>query len=443
MKRLSFSQLLPFLCACAVLSLASCSKSLTDLGYESQFTSSSRDIWQPNTSYGTMSWSPVPSGGFFAGGSYTTHYKFDSHKLINDANVNNLFKAYVNIKTQVLQNFYADMNTQTFAKTAFSKEYAPLCSPDILSATDRFALSNTGSAIGGWQIFKPTPGLDEPNAKYTIAYEGDDWFSVKSADNNVGVRLRIVLTPDKLRPIIVAVDNPAFGISVNQAANTDLGKGYPYTKKFILGLTITGLNIFSWLNKTFARESGAKQGEAITQAHFEHFFQTNIAQREQLLSNFYSELRSPKFTKHKFSNRYTTWLNYDIDQTAYTSKDKKHNKRLGKWNAFTADSDTQQIIYEGDDWFRLAVEQPDTSLNTPSLQDIHVRIVTFGRDKRPVIVGLFNPQTNISAGADIAKYIMPPYFSIWRKQPPTQSIDTAHRPSNYTSHRSHYTSANN
>lgn len=443
MKRLSLPQVLPFLCACAVLLLTSCSKSLTDLGYESQFTSSSNDIWRPNTSYSTSSWSPVPSSGYFAGGFYTTHYKFDSHKLITDANVDNLFKAHVNIKTQVLQNFYADMNTQTFAKTAFSKEYAPLCSPDILSATDRFAFSNTGSAIGGWQIFKPMPGLDTKEAKYDIAYEGDDWFSITPAGDDTKVRLKVVLTPDKLRPIIVAVDNPAFGISVNQAANTDLGKGYPYTKKFILGLTITGLNIFSWLNKTFARESGAKQGEAITQAHFEHFLQTNIAQREQLLSNFYSELRSPKFNKHKFSNKYTTWLNYDIDQTAYTSKDKKHNKRLGKWNAFTADSDTQQIIYEGDDWFRLAVEQPDTSLNTPSLQDIHVRIVTFGRDKRPVIVGLFNPQTNISAGADIAKYIMPPYFSIWRKQPPTQSIDTAHRPSNYTSHRSHYTSANN
>ena len=181
--------------------LCSCSRSLTDIGYSTS---------PINTTVHVNSASAPPIGQ--SRGYVTQPGDYYLYNFVSDVDMEYFYKSRVLIRAAIVQGLYAQMNAQDFKKKSFDKRYASLCSPEVLAAVKEW---RGDSNLGGWQIFKPYPGLDATKMKYEIVYDGDDWFSITPAGDDSKVRLRVVLAGKKLMAVIERNRG---------ASNKDLGK---------------------------------------------------------------------------------------------------------------------------------------------------------------------------------------------------------------------------
>lgn len=361
---------------------ASCSRSLTDLGYSTRYII--YDKWDRRTQ-------PITNPEEYLLLSRTGTYK--TNQIICDEGVRNFLAAQIYFRQNILKDFYAQMNADDFSSDAFAKEYSSLCAPDILAAATTYAKANPDNALGGWQVFKPMPGLDTKKAKYDIAYEGDDWFSITPDGDDVGVRLRIVLTADKLRPVIVAVENLAFDVSAAIEAGSNVGKGYKNVDNYSLGvvrLPLRNQSYFDWLAKKLSHISGVAERGVVTEADITDFYNDMVEDRAMQLTAFISALGATDFNNRQLSHKYGNWLNIDVNRAITANAGKS-----GKWNAFNTDGEKTNIAYEGNNWFRL-------SSDADSTKEIMVQMVLCGNKQLPIITGLNSPADGIALGTDFS-----------------------------------------
>lgn len=395
---------------------ASCSRSLTDLGYETK-TSPNIDDFLFNTTE-----TPPPYRPFYVSNSF----KYDYYTYVADEDIQNIFNAYVSLRLKVLHKFYSEISTDHFYQKTFDKEYATLCSPGIVDAVNNYAKQNPNSAIGGWQILKPTLGLDAPNAEYTIAYEGNDLFSVKPAGDSVGVTLRIELTPDKMRPVIVGVINPAFNVSVFQTifaytgkkkypqpfpVGYRVGKGYKYPLPFSYNATKSYARSEDYsrdLAKTIHKTINGKKLSCITEASFHFFFAGINTARWQLLNSLVAELHDKDFNKQQFTRKHSTMLHLDVAKAIDAASKSESTDKFGKWEAFYVGGTFHDIAYNGNNWYRI------TSMDN-NRKTIYVQmVVSKDKNRTPIITGLSNDDMAINVGADFNTRRLPTK-SWWRR----------------------------
>ena len=385
--------------------LCSCSKSLTDLGYESRAINTSVHVENQflrslNTSvytenYGSFKYS-IPTFYSYSGGYVTHNRSYNIYNVIADEDINNIFKVYVSLRMDVLRDFYSNMSARYFSKKAFDKEYLSLCSPSVWQYASDYAASNNAGDIGGWQIFKPYPGLDAPEAKYQITYEGEDWFEVVPVGDNEKVRLKVVLAGKAMHPVIVEVDNPHFGVNATTDSNADVGKGYEYKQQWNRNGNMTlqrSRAYFDWLTSVISTNCRTKERNFVTEAYMIDFFNRAVQKRLQLLDGFYKDLSSKEFNKKKISGKYNSWIYADVEKAMH-AKTQGNDNALGKWQAFDSNTDEKDISYEGNNWFRIA-EKMDTA------NVVHVQMVYCGKNMQPMVVGLKNPFSGVDVGKDL------------------------------------------
>ncbi|MCH5178132.1 MAG: hypothetical protein J1F13_00500 [Prevotellaceae bacterium] len=322
------------------------------------------------------------------------NYNYNVYSFISDEDVRNLLAAHIYLRESILHDFYARMNTKDFSQVAFNNEFNSLCAPDILAVATNYAKQNPDNALGGWQIFKPMPGLNAIKAENDITYEGNDWFSITPKGDDTKVRLKVVMTPYKMRPVIVAVDNPAFGISATKQAESKLAKGYKNMKKFIYSPAYTfprSKSYFATLSQKISRISDAAQRGVVTEGDFSLFLNQTIKEREQMLTAFLNELSVKDINKHRLSRKYDNWLHADVNKAIISAQENKSDK----WNAFNTGSNTPNIVYEGNNWFRL-------SSDSDKAKDIQVQMILNKDGRTPIITGLVNPDAGIALGTDFS-----------------------------------------
>ena len=381
--------------------VSSCSKSLTDLGYDTQA--------KPDRDYALLNANqpPLHEAPFYR----PTNQNYDVYSYIADEDIQNIFNAYVSLRLKVLHKFYSEISTDYFYQKTFDKEYATLCSPAVVKAAANYAASNPNSSIGGWQILKPTLGLDAPNAEYTIAYEGNDLFSVKPAGDSVGVTLRIELTPDKMRPVIVGVINPAFNVSVFQSIFANVGKGYKYPLPFSYNATKSYARSEDYsrdLARTIHKTVSSKSLHSITEASF-HFFLAGInTARWQLLNSLVEELHNKDFNKQQFTREHSTLLHTNVAKAIDTASNIDKADSLGQWEAFYVGGTFHDIAYNGNNWYRI------TSMDN-NRKTIYVQmVVSKDKDRTPIITGLSNNDMAINVGADFNTRRLPTNSWRWK-----------------------------
>ena len=281
------------------------------------------------------------------------------------------------------------MNTQDFQKKSFYKRYASLCSPEVLKAVKEW---KGDSNLGGWQIFKPYPGLDATKMKYEIAYDGDDWFSITPAGDDSKVRLRVVLAGKKLLPVVVEVDNPAFGVNV--ASSAKVGKGFDFGHGWIAngyGNYRRNEGYMSMLAGIIYDHCADKSRNIVTGDAILTFAKSMSQEQEQLLSGFYKDMAS--YNSASLSKKYKKWLYADVEK-AIAANHREANSALGKWQAFGVGSTTPTVTYEGSNWYRILGAADST-------KDIHIQMVYLERDMRPMIIGLYNKPLGIETGINV------------------------------------------
>lgn len=373
----------------SIVLFVSCSRSLTDLGYGSPAINT--NVHTENQVFGSFS-NGVPQFYSYSGG-YVTHNKsYNIYNAIADEDIDNLFKVYVNLRMEILRDFYSRMSARYFNKKDFDKEYACLCSPSVLQYASDFAASNKVGDIGGWQIFKPYPGFDAPEAQYKITYEGEDWFAVTPVGDNEKVRLRVVLAGKAMRPVITEVENLHFGVNATTASDANAGKGYESKQKWSRSTDNRyrrSNGYFDWLTSTVSSNCRTKDRNFVTEASVVDFFKRTVQERQQLLYSLYKDLSSTEFDRKKFSRKYNPWIYADVEKAIHA----KSNNPKGKWQAFDVESDNVSVSYEGNNWFRIS-EKADTS------KAVHVQMVYCGNKMQPMVIGLKNAVAGIDVGED-------------------------------------------
>ena len=360
-----------------IVLLCSCSRSLTDIGYSTS---------PINTTVHVNSASAPPIGQSW--GYVTQPGDYYLYNFVSDVDMEYFYKSRVLIRAAIVQGLYAQMNAQDFKKKSFDKRYASLCSPEVLAAVKEW---RGDSNLGGWQIFKPYPGLDATKMKYEIVYDGDDWFSITPAGDDSKVRLRVVLAGKKLQPVVVEVDNPAFGVNV--ASSTKVGKGFDFGHGWIAngyGNYRRSEGYMSMLAGIIYDHCADKSRNIVTGDAILTFAKSMSQEQEQLLSGFYKDLVS--YNSASLSKKYKKWLYADVEK-AIAANHREANSALGKWKAFDV-AETSNVVYEGNNWYRISGAADTT-------KDIHIQMVYLDRDMRPMIIGLYNKPLGIETGLNI------------------------------------------
>jgi hypothetical protein len=364
----------------SIVLYVSCSKSLTDIGYSTYATNPGVHVQNKSSRI-----YPFANIGYvsFSGSDYYLY------NFVSDVDMEYFYKSRVLIRAAIVQGLYAQMNAQDFKKKSFDKRYASLCSPEVLAAVKEW---RGDSNLGGWQIFKPYPGLDATKMKYEIVYDGDDWFSITPAGDDSKVRLRVVLAGKKLQPVVVEVDNPAFGVNV--ASSTKVGKGFDFGHGWIAngyGNYRRSEGYMSMLAGIIYDHCADKSRNIVTGDAILTFAKSMSQEQEQLLSGFYKDLAS--YNSASLSKKYKKWLYADVEKTI-TANHRKDNSVIGKWQALDVGSTTPTVAYEGRNWYHISDAADST-------KDIHVQMVYCDRDMRPMIIGLYNKPLGIETGLHI------------------------------------------
>lgn len=132
----------------------------------------------------------------------------------------------------------------------------------------------------------------------------------------------------------------------------------------------------------------------VTDNDIEHLYNSKIAMRLQLLSEFYSQFSSQKFNSDKMKKEYLALMSPQVKECA-ESYNLHNNNPLGIWQVFKPypgldiPTTRYKISYQGNDWFSIKQEGDDF--------EVRLRILLVGKHLRPVVAEIENPSLGIIA----------------------------------------------
>ena len=142
----------------------------------------------------------------------------------------------------------------------------------------------------------------------------------------------------------------------------------------------------------------------VTDNDIEHLYDSKIAMRLQLLSEFYSQFGVQNFNLGKINKEYMALMSPQVRESAesYSLKD---NSPLGIWQIFKpypgldVTATKYEISYKGNDWFSVRPKGDVT--------EVRLRILLAGKHLQPVVAEIENPSFGITVdrglGSDIGR----------------------------------------
>ncbi len=194
--------------ACICLMLPSCSKSLTDIGYEPGI-------------FGTYNANDVPlhlddlsSSNFLRNRSMALPSFASSLSFFRTANPYTGNPNMSGVDKELLEKtaekqcvafarkFYSSLQSPKFRAKKFPRRFQSSCIGKLKEAVDSAASEN--DRYQGWQIFM-AEGF-EPDSSVNVAYSGDAWFKVCRTDNpDICIYIQMVMTDIKKDPKIIQI----------------------------------------------------------------------------------------------------------------------------------------------------------------------------------------------------------------------------------------------
>ena len=174
--------------------LSSCSKSLTDIGYQSG---------RFDTNIGYEPFGPNGSNGeVFLGASHYPLVSYDAFTYLHSSDIANTNMRVVDKKlleetakkqcVKFARKFYTSLLSPKFRAEKFSKKYRSSCLRMLNEAVDSAATAS--DRYKGWQIFND--GNLKPKAAVSVTYDGGAWFKISQADNPDACVYVLMIVPD-------------------------------------------------------------------------------------------------------------------------------------------------------------------------------------------------------------------------------------------------------
>lgn len=189
---------------------ASCSRSLTDIGYQGSEVStidpsSSGYARVMNQGNSFIKWgNPHDNNAwYYLGSNPSKDYTANGRTII----IAEPAKAGTSTKVQrknqsFLQIFYVDLYND-FRLDKFSKKYLKYCSSDVKRILNENKQDSTiAKVFGGWQVFVPATESRPNNC--SIKYDGEDWYSIVP-NNSPDSQISVKVIRENNKPLITAI----------------------------------------------------------------------------------------------------------------------------------------------------------------------------------------------------------------------------------------------
>ena len=187
--------------------LVSCSKSLTDIGYEASplRTTDPTSVGRIASDGNICSPLPMRTGAY----PYTGSRK----QVVLSGDAANA-KGQEKKSLYFIQTFYLDLlNNPKFEK--LSKKYTKKCCNEIVEAMAKYSLaSEENSDTQGWELF--TCANPESSHCLKITSVGCDWYKASYTDEEEPAVYIKVIADNKHNPIITGLKNPAYHINIGE-----------------------------------------------------------------------------------------------------------------------------------------------------------------------------------------------------------------------------------
>lgn len=284
-----------------------------------------------------------------------------------------------------IRKMMAMMCRSDFVYDVFSKAYLPMVSHVIQDKVKAVKCKNIFSDLAGWQIFKPTEGIDKEPTLYKVEYQGNGWYDIFLPKGNDTVSVKIMYTGKYLNPVIVGVKNQKMNVDViDTSYKANVG-----SKMWGFSTNDKDYMFLEYLCPIIYKETGRRS--LVTEADFDRFTTKVNERRMAFVRQFYNNLLSSDNNLKKLRKSYF----HSLPQRLVAMADSQIAKKDNRADMFLPCSYREfaqggyDVTYLGKDWYQ--VTAPKSSGNS-----LKLKVVLYGPWVCPAIMGIKNPIRNVN-----------------------------------------------
>ena len=303
---------------------------------------------------------------------------------VSENDVETLERELKVITQRSLWRMFNLMRKDTIASGLYAERFTPFLAKAINDTVNSVTLKNKFGDIGGWQILKPSVGLDEEKLDYFAVNSGDDWYEIPSPDGESSAYVKVGYAGKFLNPKIVGVKNEKFGIDIY-----DTNYDKRYNNKMIAFTPYDDLNCLHMymdflcpiVNKEIGKDRLAFQEDFVE-------VKKRVVEREEaFVREFYDKLLRSNNKARKVLRKYR----YQMVQRFASTLDMQIKKKKKDVELFLPCSYEEfvangyEVKYQGEDCFKVSVGG----------KSVYLKVVLYGKQMKPAIMGMINSSQNV------------------------------------------------
>lgn len=377
--------------------MASCSRSLTDLGYKT-----TDGTMRPDAALSASSMSSyvglAPSNPYLGiVASPTTYYPgrevdYGHYSYITDNDIRAFSYSKTKTRLRLLRDFYKQISRESELETFALAKYKPLLANEIYDAAEN-GCATTQNSVRGWALFLPN-GTRDTLKDIRITSIGSDRFSVKEEDGADSVVVEVKFAGKEFRPVVTALQNPSLGVSLVATGEGVRGKGYKDTDGYDSKLSAEYARRLASIIYSHAKAVNKLQYGLIGDKEVQAYSKAFDTQKRAFANEFYRSLNATDATAAHLSKQFQRHCSADIAKAVKDYKrrnaDSGKSSALGGWAMFvnlpdqSVATDSEPAISEASNgWLRINASGDDANAAYILLAK------TLDKDT-PIIVGIVN-----------------------------------------------------
>ena len=309
------------------------------------------------------------------------HAVFCPEGYVSECDVEDFRNVMQSLTARKLENLLSSMKKDGFAYDSMDKKYSALLSKGVRDQIGAVPVGNPDADLGGWQMLKPTVGLDTVAVSYKVQYRGGDWYDIFAPQCSDTVSVKVEYAGKYLNPVIVGLRNNRMGVDVlstdydsklnrKMLAFNHLAQEYMYLE-FLCPL----LHKRAQPGKLIADEDFGKlkaEANTLKLAFVEEFYR-------YILDSGNDMRKIQKKYRYSMAQRFA-----GMTDTRVRNRDYSADMFLPcSYSDFAAGDHT--VTYLGDDWYQVSAAGKSLTL----------KVVLYGKRLTPAIMGMRNPSQNI------------------------------------------------
>ncbi len=282
---------------------------------------------------------------------------------------------------RTLNRILASMHKNVFVYDSMDVKYSLLLSNGVKEKIASVSSGNLYADLGGWQMLKPTVGLDTSAVSYGVQYRGGDWYDIFAPQCNDTVSVKVEYAGKYLNPVIVGLRNNRMGVDVlstdyDSKLNKKMLAFNHYDQEYMYLEFLCPL-----LHKR------AQPGKLIADEDFDKLKAEANTLKLAFVEEFYRYVLDSDNDMRKIQKKYRYSMAQrfaGMTDTRVRNRDYSTDMFLPcSYGDFAASNHT--VTYLGDDWYQVSAAG----------KSLKIKVVLYGKRLTPAIMGMRNPSQNI------------------------------------------------